>query len=158
MPNALATFESIARRVPVSAVPPTEPVGGLHDFDLRNIHPRIEKVSKELFDDGHYAQATFEAFKLLDNEVQHVAKSGDSGTKLMMGVFGGVSPTIRLTRMTSASEKDEQEGYKFLFAGSMLAIRNPRGHTVGLADSLGECLDHLTLASLLLRRLEARVP
>jgi uncharacterized protein (TIGR02391 family) len=157
MPSSLATFESIARRVPASA-PATEPAGGLHDFDLRNIHPRIEKASRKLFDDGHYAQATFEAFKLLDNEVQQVAKSGESGTKLMMGAFGGVSPIIRLTKMVSTSEKDEQEGYKFLFAGSILAIRNPRGHTVGLADSPGECLDHLSLGSLLLRRLEARLP
>jgi uncharacterized protein (TIGR02391 family) len=156
MPDALAIFESIARRVPVSAMP-TEPAGGLHDFDLRNIHPRLEKVSRKLFDDGHYAQATFESFKVLDNQVQHVAKSGDSGTKLMMGVFGGAAPLVRLTKMVSTSEKDEQEGYKFLFAGSILAIRNPRGHTVGIAESLSECLDHLSLASLLLRRLEARL-
>src|ERR1700722_20789235 len=98
MPSAWQTFESIARAAPAPTVAAAEAGDSFHDFDLRNIHPSIEKVSKKLFDDGHYAQATFESFKLLDNEVQHVAKSGDSGTKLMMGVFGGVAPRIQLTK------------------------------------------------------------
>jgi uncharacterized protein (TIGR02391 family) len=155
MPNAWKTFESIARTTP-APVAASSAQDSLHDFDLRNIHPRIEKVSKKLFDDGHYAQATFEAYKFLDNEVQRVAKSTDSGTSLMQKVFSGKPPQIRLTKLSNKSEEDEQDGYRFLFAGSMLAIRNPRGHTVNLADSLSDCLDQLSLASLLLRRLEGR--
>jgi hypothetical protein len=56
--------------------------------------------------------------------------------------------------MLSVSEKDEQKGYQFLFAGSILAIRNPRGHEYALVDSPDTCLDHLGFASQLLRRLE----
>ncbi len=41
-----------------------------------------------------------------------------------------------------------------MFAGSMLAIRNPRGHEVSLSESPDQCLDHLSFASFLLRRLE----
>jgi hypothetical protein len=40
-----------------------------------------------------------------------------------------------------------------LSAGAMLAIRNPRGHE-NLIDTPDRCLDHLSLASLLIRRLE----
>lgn len=45
-------------------------------------------------------------------------------------------------------------GYKFIFAGSQSAIRNPRGHDTDVEDSLDQCLDHLALASLLVRRLD----
>jgi uncharacterized protein (TIGR02391 family) len=157
MPNALQAFESIVRAIP-APVAVAAAVEQDHDFDLRNIHPLIEKVSKKLFDDGHYAQATFEAYKFLDNEVQRTAKSTDSGTSLMQKVFSGKPPLIRLTKLSNKSEEDEQDGYRFLFAGSMLAIRNPRGHTVNMADSPSDCLDQLSLASMLLRRLEGRQP
>ncbi|MDV3242507.1 MAG: TIGR02391 family protein, partial [Methylocaldum sp.] len=99
----------------------------------RNIHPRIEKVSKKLFDDGHYSQATFEAYKLIDREVQRLSKLSESGVKLMMRAFNEQSPLIPLTTLSNTSEKDEQEGYKFIFSGSIMAIRNPRGHEFGLS-------------------------
>ncbi len=41
------------------------------------------------------------------------------------------------------SEKDEQKGFQFLFAGSVLAIRDPRGHEYNFVDSPDKCLDHL---------------
>lgn len=73
----------------------------------------------------------------------------------MMKAFNEQSPLIRLTDMSSTSQKDEQEGYKFIFSESVMAIRNPRGHEYGVRESPTECLDHLSLASLLLRRLES---
>jgi uncharacterized protein (TIGR02391 family) len=115
---------------------------------------RIQNTSKKLFDDGHYALATFEAYKLLDKEVAAIAKLSESGVKLMMKAFSEQSPLIRLTDMISTSDKDEQEGYKFIFSGSVMAIRNPRGHEYGVMESPTQCLDHLSLASLLIRRLE----
>lgn len=109
---------------------------------------------KQWFDDGHFAQATFEAFKYVDKEVQRLSGSSKAGTSLMMNVFCGTSPAIKLTALNGKSEKDEQEGYKFLFSGAILAIRNPRGHEVGVNDDPDTCLDHLALASMLLRHLE----
>jgi uncharacterized protein (TIGR02391 family) len=72
----------------------------------------------------------------------------------MMKVFAETSPIIELTPRTTSSEKDEQRGYQFLFAGSVLAIRNPRGHEYAVKDDPDTCLDHLSLVSLLLRRIE----
>jgi uncharacterized protein (TIGR02391 family) len=158
MVSEWALFETIARRTVSCREGPLETAGILHPFDERNIHPQIEKISKKLFDDGHYSQATFETYKLLDKTVQNLAGSTDSGKNLMMKAFSEVSPLIQLTKLSSSSEKDEQEGYKFIFAGSIMAIRNPRGHEVGLADSPDRCLDHLSLASLLFRRLEETKP
>lgn len=155
MANSLQQFELVVRRARSVTEARSEPAGGSHPFDDRNIHTRLQNISKKLFDDGHYALATFEAYKLLDKEVSAMAKLSESGVKLMMKAFSEQSPLIRLTNMASTSEKDEQEGYKFIFSGSVMAIRNPRGHEYGVRESPTECLDHLSLASLLLRRLES---
>jgi uncharacterized protein (TIGR02391 family) len=106
-----------------------------------------------LFDDGYFSQATFEACKFLDREVQRLAKSTESGWQLMMEAFGSASPPVRLNALLTTSEKDEQDGFKFLFGGATRGIRNPRGHDP-IRDDPDLCLDHLGLISLLLRRLE----
>ena len=72
----------------------------------------------------------------------------------MMKVFSGLKPQIALNPGMTQSEKDEQEDFKFLFAGAMLGIRNPRGHKTGVTDDPDVCLDHLAFASMLLRRLD----
>ena len=147
-------FEAVARQIALfSDRPETTASVTPHPFDLRGVHPALPAVVRELFDDGHYAQATFEALKFIDGEVQRHAGSNESGTKLMMQVFGGDSPNIKLSALANTSDKDEQEGFKFLFAGAMLAIRNPRGHKYAVRDSPDDCLDHLSMASMLLRRL-----
>jgi uncharacterized protein (TIGR02391 family) len=127
----------------------------VHPFDERNIHPDIAGVSLKLFDDGHYSQATFEAFKLLDKKVQEISGIQESGHKLMMQAFNEASPKIELNDLSTISDKDEQMGFKFVFAGSMSAIRNPRAHDI-TADPIDLCLDHLSFASVLLRTFEGR--
>jgi len=154
MSNWLVTFERIVRRVGEFAEVRPEPTEDVHPFDSRDIHPKLPQIVRDLFDDGHYAQATFEAFKYVDKEIQRLSGNTESGFKLMMKAFPENSPLIRLTPCRTTSEKDEQKGYQFLFAGSVLAIRNPRGHEHSVKDGPDTCMDHLSLASLLLRRLE----
>jgi uncharacterized protein (TIGR02391 family) len=154
MANRLVTFERIVRKAEEFTGVRLEPKEDVHPFDSRDIHPKLPEVVRNLFDDGHYAQATFEAFKYLDKEIQRLSGDQESGFRLMMKVFPENSPLIQLTPCATTSEKDEQKGYQFLFAGSILAIRNPRGHEHSVKDDPDTCMDHLSLASLLLRRLE----
>jgi uncharacterized protein (TIGR02391 family) len=152
---SFATFERIVRSAHrFSDRELSEEESALHPFDRRNIHPKLPTKTKKLFDDGHYAEATFEAFKFIDRLIARFSSVTKSGEGLMMAAFGGDSPKIQLTPMKEATEIDEQRGYQFMFAGSVGAIRNPRGHEAGLSDDIDTCLDHLTFASILLRRLE----
>ena len=112
-----------------------------------------QKKVLKLFDDAHYAEATFEAFKYLDKSVAKLAGSKESGQKLMMQALSETGE-IKLNTLETESERDEQNGYKFLFSGAMSAVRNPRGHEYDFYDTPDSCLDHLSLASLLIRRLE----
>ena len=128
-----------------------------HPFDNRNIHPEISKYSIKLFDDGHFSQATFEAYKYLEKRVKKVSNQSTHGQSLMMSVFNEENPIIRINTLEDESGRDEQRGYKFLFAGGVAAIRNMRGHEVNVVDPIDLCLDHLNFASMLLRKLDESI-
>lgn len=157
MHKALKIFEKIVRKGHRFSITKIETTGDMHPFDERNIHPAIMDVSQKLFDDGHYSQATFEAYKYIDKEVQKLSTVNESGYKLMMQAFSETSPKIKLTNLSNSSEIDEQHGYKFIFSGAIMAIRNPRGHEYSYSETPDECLDHLSLASLLKRKLDRRI-
>ena len=154
MNEALGLFERFSRRAHElhhAAVDLGEPE---HPFDARNVHFGLPNVVRSLFDSAHYSQATFEAFKFLEQEVKRHGKSGLIGKSLMMKMFSEDQPTIAINQLVTETHKVEQEGYKFLFSGGILAIRNPRGHD-HVVDDIDTCLDHITFASMLLRRLAA---
>ncbi len=159
MASSLSRFMKIAKKSSELSLYAKEEVSTiiLHPFDDRNIHPEISRVSKKLFDDGYYSHATFEAFKFIDRKVSKISRIRKSGVALMMQAFNEKSPVIKLTPLEDVSEEDEQKGYSFLFAGAVLAIRNPRGHEVDYHETLDQCLDHLTLGSLLFRKLSSRI-
>lgn len=154
MGHDVKRFEQIVRRTHAFTEAESRAESEEHPFDSRNIHPDLPADVRTLFDDGHYSHATFEALKFLDEEVQRISSESDFGKTLMMRVFGGTPPKLQLNPGMTPTEKSEQEGYKFLFAGTMAGIRNPRGHQTGVRDDPDTCLDHLSLASMLLRKLE----
>lgn len=153
MVDSLITFEAIVRRARQHTEARDRADDRTHAFEERNIHEKISAVALDLFDNGHYSQATFESYKFVDKAIQHLSGTHESGFKLMMSALGGASPTIAITPNNTETERNEQKGYQFLFAGGILAIRNPRGHEYAVDESIDQCLDHLGLASLLLRRL-----
>ncbi|MGW5191742.1 TIGR02391 family protein [Kribbella sp. NPDC004138] len=127
-----------------------------HPFEARNIHPDLPSKVRKLFDDGHWEQSVFEAFKYIEQEVKRVSGlRGKTGYALMMDAFNENNAKVKLNPLATDSEIDEQRGYKCIFAGAAAGIRNPRGHEVDLGDTPDEALDYLALASLLLRRLDA---
>lgn len=154
MSDPFADFERIVREAHKFDQGEEDDVGPEHPFDARNIHLALPSVVRSLFDSGHYAQATFEAFKFLEKEVKRHGGLKLIGKDLMMRAFSEANPPIALTTLRTETERVEQEGYRFIFAGGVLAIRNPRGHEQ-VVDDVDSCLDHITFVSMLLRRLAA---
>ncbi len=117
---------------------------------------QLQRASGPLFRDRHYARAVEEAFKFLNNAVKD--KSGivhQDGAGLMRTAFSANSPILKLNAWESQSEKDEQQGYMNIFAGSMTGIRNPRAHDHQLVDAPEVALELLVLANHLVRKLNA---
>lgn len=148
-----ADFERIARAAG-NFTEAADKLDDEHPFEVRNIHADLPAEVRRLFDNAHYSQATFEALKYLDEEIQRISNSSDFGQSLMMAVFNENRPVLMLNSLSSPSEISEQTGYKFIFAGTMSGIRNLRGHKSGVTDDPDQCLDHLSLTSMLLRKLD----
>ncbi len=153
----LDRLNSLAKRMKNYGVNASSDSDETHPFDERNIHSKVSEASKSLFDDGHFSQAVFEAFKLVDKSVEEVSGLSETGRTLMMKAFSDSTPIIKLSNLSTTTEMNVQEGFKFIYAGAITGIRNPRGHEVGHKDKIEDCLDYLVLASMLLRRLDERV-
>lgn len=123
-------------------------------FEGLELHLRIATACADLYRDGHYSNAVLNASIALVNFVREKSGRFDKdGAPLMLEVFSPNNPVLAFSDLTDQTDKDEQQGMMFLFAGSVLALRNPRAHRL-LEDSPQEALEYIGLLSLLAKRLE----
>jgi uncharacterized protein (TIGR02391 family) len=64
-----------------------------------------------------------------------------------------VARGLVINDLSDQTDQDEQEGMMHLFAGAVLALRNPRAHAL-LDDSPEMALEYIALLSMLAKRLE----
>jgi uncharacterized protein (TIGR02391 family) len=123
--------------------------------DQYRFHPEIERVSSELFHDGHYKQAALEAYIRVIEEVKRKSGIDDDGDSLMNRAFGcdKQTPVIQFNNLQSDAERDEQRGIMFLFKG-VVGLRNSKAHSNTLFNDPSRAHEYLALASLLMRLLE----
>ena len=136
----------------------SESITPLGLFDALHFHESIVESSRSLYASRHYAQAIFEAYKRIEIEVRRVSGLSDkSGKDRMAQAFGGQKPKIRLNPMDTWTDRNEQEGFKFIFMGIVLGIRNPKAHDPIEQNDPYKTLEYLGLASLLLKRIDERL-
>jgi uncharacterized protein (TIGR02391 family) len=123
-------------------------------FDRMKLHPKIIEASESLFKDGHYAPAILEAFKAVNNFVKQKANKPLDGRSLMSEVFSGTNPCIKLNDLKTQSDLDEQEGFKLLYMGAMVGIRNPKAHDMVQQKDPYKTLEFLAFASLLIKKID----
>ena len=111
-----------------------ETPGQENDWFWILIHKDIRKVAEIRFRNETYADAVEAAFKEVNDRVKKIFKDCISkeldGAKLMQEAFSPNKPVIKF-RDSTLSEKsleDMQRGYMNIFAGAMLALRNPKAH------------------------------
>lgn len=118
------------------------------------LHPEIERAAGKLFRDGHYANAVEDACKVLDGLVKTRSGKYDlSGTDLMQTVFSPKNPILRFNELKTPTDQSEQQGMMFLYAGAMLAFRNPRAHEI-IEDDPEKALEYIGFLSLLAKSLD----
>lgn len=127
----------------------------LKEFSLRSFHYIINKNCYQLYKNGHYFHAVFEAAKVYNKIVKEKSQNDKDGFNLMMDVLGK-NGVLKITECKNETDINVQEGIKFLSAGLMQAIRNPIAHEPALdwAISREDCLDLLSFISFLLRQLD----
>jgi len=123
-------------------------------FSSLELHPEIARAVTKLFEDGHYANAVEDACKVLDLLVRMRSGRSDlGGTELMQAVFSPKNPVLKFSDLQTESEKSEQQGLMFLYAGAILAFRNPRAHGL-IQDNAENALDYIAFLSLLAKMLD----
>lgn len=130
------------------------PASSKLSYDFSKIHPRVRNECESLFATGHYSEAIRKAFTVLEVMVREKSRLDKSGKALMGEVFRLNEPIIRLNGLGDQSERDEQEGFMFLFMGSMEGIRNPKSHDLIDQRDPIRTLEYLAIASLLARRVD----
>lgn len=131
----------------------------LRRFDAQNFHAEIVQHCRRLYGQRNYFHAVFEAAKVYNNLVKSKAQSNKDGEALMMNVWDPSTGVLKITACQSDTDRNVQDGIKFLSAGLMRAIRNPTAHEPALHWPIDEqdATDILGFVSFLLRQHDCSV-
>lgn len=131
----------------------------LDEFLKRNFHSEVIKHSQKLFTQGNYFHAVFESSKAYNKDVKEKAQSDKDGQALMLNAWGCDNGVLKATKCETQTDKDYQDGIKFISGELMSAIRNPTAHEPAITWPIDkqDCLDILSLISFLYRQLDKSV-
>ena len=127
------------------------------------IHPRIICVSKQLFLDGHYANAAEDAFIEINDRVKSLYKKFNptankipDGDAAMTTVFSPNNPMLKLCDISTDTGINEQKGLMFMLQGAMSALRNPKAHS-NITISKDDAMRRIMYASMLMYKIDDAV-
>jgi uncharacterized protein (TIGR02391 family) len=117
------------------------------------LHPAMS-AALTLVEDRRTSEAILEALRIVEERVQFLTASADSGRTLMESVFGARPPQLDITTTTDQTAEDEREGFRPLFIGAMLGLEGSYGSGGAVPATLDETMEYLTVVSMLMRRLD----
>lgn len=124
-------------------------------YDLMIDDAELAETTRELFINGHYAQSVEEGFKYLNNLVKQRSGLPTDGADLMTRALSVGNPVLKLSPLTTQSQKDQQVGYMMMLGGAMTGVRNPRAHEHRHFDDPRAALELLAFANHLARLVRA---
>ena len=140
-------------------------ISNINNFDFWSlIHPRIAKVSKSLYLDGHYANAAQDAFIEINARVKGLFQivnpnNNDKvpdGDGAMTTVFSPNNPIVEFCDNSTDTGKNIQKGFMQMLAGAMSALRNPKGHE-NITLSADDAMRRIMFASMLMFKIDEAV-
>ncbi len=117
------------------------------------LHPTMS-TALALVEEGRRSEAILEALRLIEEQIQVMTASQDSGHTLMEAAFGARSPQLDITTITGPAAADEREGFRLLFTGAVLGLRDPHSIERAVPATVDETMEYLAVASMLMRRLD----
>lgn len=124
----------------------------------QSIHKDVLLASKELFDNGHYAEAVENAIIELTVKVKHIVreKTGkdQDGVSAIQTAFSLENPIIKISdSRDTKTGRDIQIGFMNLCEGAVKFIRNPKVHEK-VTYERSEAIQNLHFISFLLDRID----
>ena len=119
------------------------------------LHRKITDISKNLFLNGHYPQAIFEAVKMLEQEIQNKSEIHDKiGVDLVNHVFSEKNPLLKVIEGDNIENIDEREGFRYLLIGVFRGIKNPQSHSIQELNDPTKAIEYLAMMSILLKKVQ----
>ena len=126
------------------------------------IHPLIIRSSQKLYLDGHYANASVDAFIEINDRIKKVYRKLNpedekvpDGVDLMHKIMGKENVNLlQVGNSNTETGRNIQQGYHFMFAGAMSALRNPKAHSNDEKLSPEEAMRRLMFASMLMYKID----
>ena len=120
-----------------------------------HVHPRIVKISKALYMDGHFDSAAEKAIKEVETRLREKFSELKPGVGVpskigdIIGALFSDNGIFQFCDVSNQSGKDHRKGIKLLFEGFKDAYRNPSAHA-NVTYTKREALEQITLASQLM--------
>jgi len=118
------------------------------------LHPDVRAAAARYIESNRIEVAIPEAFKALRNRVKLMSGLDIDTNDIMTKAFATDDPPIRLTELSTQTERDTQAGLRFIFMGAALAIRNKGAHELLEPMRDDEAFEELGLLSMLFRCLD----
>jgi len=98
-------------------------------MDLRSqIEPKLWQAIQSTYETGNYTPAILDAMHFLSNVLRDKTGADGDGVALVGQTLGGDAPRLRINKLQTETEKNEQRGIESILRGMFQAIRNPRSH------------------------------
>lgn len=122
-------------------------------LDRLDLHEALADDIREMFCDGHFNEAVRKALERFEKFIQDAVGDHKAfGRDLMSKAFAGDPPPIAINALTTANDRSEQEGFKFLTMGAMSGMRNLYSHGDVEQMSAMDAIERLCFVSLLFKR------
>ncbi|MFI5541527.1 TIGR02391 family protein [Nocardia sp. NPDC051900] len=128
-------------------------------FEASSLHPAIAKIANDRLHAGQGNDAVFRAFEAIESRIQQLTGRTEIGDSLVNTVFKQHDPASSLLDVSGDDLEEsrrghERNGYRFLFMGAAIGVRNTHAHGSRPEISPTEAFELLALASHLMRRLD----
>jgi len=117
-----------------------------------NLHTHIRNslwlAIQSTYQAGNYSHAILDAMHYFSNVLRDKTGVDGDGATLVGQTLGGDSPRLRINKLQTETERNEQRGIESILRGMYQAIRNPRSHeqvedTQETADAIIVFLNYL---------------
>jgi uncharacterized protein (TIGR02391 family) len=131
---------------------PTTKAASAQQRLLGGLHPKIVERCQDVFDNGHFDEAIFNAMKVVEEEIRARIAAPQELVGVAL-VSEAMSSKSKGARLELSSVGPEQEAAHSLFRGAVGTIRNSQGHRF-VDETEQPALETLAFASLLMRMLD----
>ena len=121
---------------------------------LELLHPGIVESSFFLYAEGNYREAVLNSIIALFDYIRNKTQIDKDGSELIGEVFSLQNPILKLTDLSSETDRNIQKGFIQMIQGLYTGVRNPKAHSLNIEIDKKLASQYLVFTSLLFYKVE----